>query len=148
MSSIRLTPTSYIVLGLIERGGESTPYQLKRLVAAGLGNFWSLQHAQLYSEPERLAKAGLLDEDVETTGRRRKTYRITAAGLDVFPRLADVLETSNYALGGTRQSTGVDALDTLLADGVGKTPQQSATKQADIAVFGGNIGDGDSILGC
>lgn len=44
-------------------------------------------------------------------------YRITAAGLDVFPRLADPLETSDYALGTNRQSTGVDALDTLLADG-------------------------------
>ncbi|TMD48117.1 MAG: hypothetical protein E6I86_07550 [Chloroflexi bacterium] len=44
-------------------------------------------------------------------------YRITAAGLDVFPRLADALETSDFALGTTRQSTGVDALDTLLADG-------------------------------
>ena len=44
-------------------------------------------------------------------------YRITAAGLDVFPRLADPIETSEYALGTTRQSTGVDALDTLLADG-------------------------------
>ena len=44
-------------------------------------------------------------------------YRITAAGLDVFPRLADALETSDYALGTVRQSTGVEALDTLLADG-------------------------------
>jgi len=44
-------------------------------------------------------------------------YRITAAGLDVFPRLADALESSDYALGTKRQSTGVEALDTLLADG-------------------------------
>jgi circadian clock protein KaiC len=44
-------------------------------------------------------------------------YRITATGLDVFPRLADALETSDYVLGTTRQSTGVDALDTLLGDG-------------------------------
>ena len=44
-------------------------------------------------------------------------YRITAGGLDVFPRLADSIETSDFALGTTRQSTGVEALDTLLADG-------------------------------
>ena len=44
-------------------------------------------------------------------------YRITPAGLDVFPRLADALQSSDYALGTTRQSTGVNALDTLLADG-------------------------------
>jgi circadian clock protein KaiC len=44
-------------------------------------------------------------------------YRITAGGLDVFPRLADSIETSDFALGTTRQSTGVEALDMLLADG-------------------------------
>ena len=44
-------------------------------------------------------------------------YRITAGGLDVFPRLADSIETSDFALGTTRQSTGVEALDVLLADG-------------------------------
>jgi hypothetical protein len=29
MQGIRLTPTSYIVLGLLELFGESTPYRLK-----------------------------------------------------------------------------------------------------------------------
>jgi DNA-binding PadR family transcriptional regulator len=80
LSSIRLTATSYIVLGLIERSGEATPYELKRLVAAGIGNFWSLQHAQLYTEPERLARAGYLEETRERGGRRRKRYKLTAAG--------------------------------------------------------------------
>jgi DNA-binding PadR family transcriptional regulator len=60
--------------------GQATPYALKQGVAASVGNFWSLPHAQLYAEPARLARAGLLDEDVEATGRRRKTYRITEAG--------------------------------------------------------------------
>jgi circadian clock protein KaiC len=44
-------------------------------------------------------------------------YRITAAGLNVFPRLADVLDSSAYTLGKERQSTGVAALDELLGDG-------------------------------
>jgi len=77
---IRLTPTSYAVLGLVAQMGEATPYALKQAVAAGLGNFWSFNHAQLYSEPGRLAGAGLLDEEVETSGRRRKTYRLTLEG--------------------------------------------------------------------
>lgn len=77
---IRLTPTSFIVLGLVERAGEATPYALKQRVAGSVGNFWSLQHAQLYTEPERLAEAGLLTERRETGGRRRRTYAITAAG--------------------------------------------------------------------
>lgn len=86
MSSIRLTPTSYIVLGLISAAGEATPYQLKQQVAGGIGSFWSVPHAQLYSEPQRLAAAGLLQEAVEKTGRRRKRYRITAAGRKAFDR--------------------------------------------------------------
>ena len=56
MQEIRLTPTSYIVLGLLEFAGESTPYGLKQLVSASVGNFWTLHHAQLYTEPERLAR--------------------------------------------------------------------------------------------
>jgi PadR family transcriptional regulator, regulatory protein AphA len=77
---IKLTPTSYIVLGLVEAAGEATPYDLKRMVAASLGNFWSLNHAQLYTEPERLAKAGYLSEHREEGGRRRKRYAITTSG--------------------------------------------------------------------
>jgi PadR family transcriptional regulator, regulatory protein AphA len=77
---IRLTPASYIVLGLLNQAGEATPYDLKRMVAASIGNFWSLQHAQLYTEPERLAAAGLLTEEREEGGRRRKRYALTKAG--------------------------------------------------------------------
>ncbi len=44
-------------------------------------------------------------------------YRITRDGLDVFPRLADELDTSTYSLSAVRESTGVAALDELLADG-------------------------------
>src|SRR3954449_3829684 len=76
----RLTPTSYIVLGLLERLGPSTPYELKRAHAQGMGNFWTVQHAQFYSEPERLAEAGLLSEEREEGGRRRRRYTKPDAG--------------------------------------------------------------------
>jgi DNA-binding PadR family transcriptional regulator len=79
-TEIRLTPTSYIVLGLLERAGEATPYDLKQFVALGLGDTWSVPHAQLYSEPERLTKAGFLSERREEGGRRRRHYKITAKG--------------------------------------------------------------------
>ena len=79
-SEIRLTPTSFVVLGLVEAAGEATPYDLKNMVAASLGNFWSLQHAQLYSEPQRLTAAGYLTERRETGGRRRRYYRLAAEG--------------------------------------------------------------------
>jgi circadian clock protein KaiC len=44
-------------------------------------------------------------------------YRIGAAGLDVFPRLADEIETGDYTLGTQRVSTGIPALDESLGDG-------------------------------
>ena len=77
---VRLTPTSYVVLGLLERMGPATPYDLKGAVAEGLGRFWSFPHTQLYSEPERLAGGELLKERREESGRRRKEYSLTAAG--------------------------------------------------------------------
>jgi DNA-binding PadR family transcriptional regulator len=80
MQGPRLTPTSYIILGLLRWAGTSTPYELKGLVSRSVGNFWSLQHAQLYSEPERLAAAGYVTEEREEGGRRRKRYTITAKG--------------------------------------------------------------------
>lgn len=79
-NELRLTPTSYIVLGVLEVLGEATPYDLKQAVGAGLGNFWSLQHAQLYTEPERLTGAGYLRERREESGRRRRHYKVTARG--------------------------------------------------------------------
>ena len=79
-SEIRLSPTSYVVLGITELLGPSTPYQLKRFVQITIGNFWSFPHTQLYSEPARLAEAGLLDETREESGRRRRHYTITDAG--------------------------------------------------------------------
>jgi PadR family transcriptional regulator, regulatory protein AphA len=80
MQEPRLTPISYVVLGFVAWAGETTPYRLKQLVAGSVGNFWSLQHAQLYTEPERLTAAGFLTEERERTGRRRKLYKITAKG--------------------------------------------------------------------
>jgi DNA-binding PadR family transcriptional regulator len=80
----RLTPTSYIVLGLVAQAGEATPYDLKRMVAAGLANLWSVQHAQLYSEPERLAAGGYLREQREESGRRRRRYALTARGREAL----------------------------------------------------------------
>ena len=81
---IRLTPTSYIVLGLIAAAGRATPYDLKRVHANGIGGFWSLNHAQLYAEPDRLTAAGYLSIERERGGRRRKLYELTEAGREAL----------------------------------------------------------------
>jgi DNA-binding PadR family transcriptional regulator len=80
VEEITLTPVSYLVLGEVARRGSATPYDLKVSVAESVGNFWSFPHAQLYKEPPRLAEAGLLAEEREEGGRRRRVFRITDAG--------------------------------------------------------------------
>jgi PadR family transcriptional regulator, regulatory protein AphA len=84
MAQPRLTPTSYVVLGLIEQMQPASPYDLKRAAALGVGQFWSLPHTQLYSECGRLAEAGYLSERREESGRRRRLYRLTDAGTKVL----------------------------------------------------------------
>ena len=45
-------------------------------------------------------------------------YRLTPEGLHLFPRLADIPITGSYAIGDQRITTGVPALDTMLAGGL------------------------------
>jgi DNA-binding PadR family transcriptional regulator len=79
-----LTPTSYLVLGLVARHGECTSYEMKRTVSGSIGYFWTFPHSQLYAEPARLADLGLLSEEQEAAGRKRRTYRLTDAGREAL----------------------------------------------------------------
>ena len=64
--------------------GQATPYDLKLMVSASVGHFWSLPHSQLYAEPARLARAGYVTEQREQDGRRRKLYSLTDRGRDAL----------------------------------------------------------------
>ncbi|MGC9974351.1 MAG: helix-turn-helix transcriptional regulator [Gaiellaceae bacterium] len=79
MSRSTLTPVSYLVLGWVAHS-PATPYELKRRVAQSVGHFWEFPHSQLYAEPVRLVELGLLEEEHEEQGRRRRVYSITEAG--------------------------------------------------------------------
>lgn len=80
MAGPSLTPTSYLVLGLVGHLGRATSYDLKRAVAGTIGGFWSVPHSQLYAEPTRLVALGLMAEEHEHGGRRRRTYSLTEPG--------------------------------------------------------------------
>jgi PadR family transcriptional regulator AphA len=84
MAIDQLSSTSYLVLGLLAREGPSTPYDLKRHVAATIGHFWSFPHALLYKEPPRLVQLGLLTEEREQEGRRRRLFTVTNTGTDAL----------------------------------------------------------------
>jgi PadR family transcriptional regulator AphA len=81
VASERLSPTSYVVLGMVGLRGPSTSYDLKRAISRSIGYFWVFPHAGLYSEPQRLVTMGLLAASREQNGRRRRTYSITEDGL-------------------------------------------------------------------
>ncbi len=95
---IELTHTSHIVLGLLSMCQEATPYDLKQMVSATVGHFWSLPHSQLYAEPARLARAGYVTEQREQDGRRRKLYSLTDRGRVAFDDWLRVLTPEPYML--------------------------------------------------
>ncbi|MET8874211.1 PadR family transcriptional regulator [Nocardia sp. NPDC004604] len=73
-------PQDHIVLGLIARHGPLTPYELKARLEESVDYFWPVPHAQLYRIPVRLAERGLLDEEAEQGGRRRRLFHLTDKG--------------------------------------------------------------------
>jgi PadR family transcriptional regulator AphA len=94
----RLTEASYIVLGLLGLAGQATPYDLKRLAQKSTSNCWTIPHTQLYTECARLAGEGLLDERREQAGRRRRIYRLTDRGRDLFAQWRDEPTAQLYEL--------------------------------------------------
>jgi DNA-binding PadR family transcriptional regulator len=79
MSSPQLTPVSYVVLGMVAEGA-TTSYDMKQKASRSVGYFWNFPHSQLYAEPGHLVELGLLDEQREAEGRRRRVYTLTADG--------------------------------------------------------------------
>lgn len=75
-----LSATGVAVLGLVALMGEATSYDMKQAAQTSIGNYWSFPHSQLYAEPQKLAEQGLLEEEQEPGGRRRRVFRLTDEG--------------------------------------------------------------------
>lgn len=82
--SIRLTPTSYALLALLDQLGEATSYDIKQAMDMSIENFWPVPHTTAYEEPARLAGGGYLSVSQEPGGRRRKLYSLTDEGRTVL----------------------------------------------------------------
>ena len=95
---IQLTQTSYVVLGLLAQAGEATPYDLKQIVAATIGGFFSIPHSQLYAEPERLAKAGYLTERARAHGPPAQALRADPQGRKALEEWLDTPTDELYEL--------------------------------------------------
>lgn len=83
MSTRKLTPTQHLILTTIAWRGPCTPYDLKDYYQRIVRLLVEVPHTLLYTEPPKLAALGLLHEEREETGRRKKTYTITEEGLEV-----------------------------------------------------------------
>jgi PadR family transcriptional regulator AphA len=83
-AGVRLTATSYVVLGLVRQLEPASPYALKKLMETSVADFHPVPHTTFYVEPARLAKAGYLHETQEQSGRRRKAYSLTEKGRDAL----------------------------------------------------------------
>src|SRR5437660_548288 len=81
-----MSPSSYVILGLLRIWGDATPYDLKRAISRSIGYFWDFPQSQLYAEAARLTALGLVEQSKEGTGRRRRVLRITAAGRRALER--------------------------------------------------------------
>ena len=77
---MRLKPSSYLILGMLERGVQ-TGYAIKRTVDLSTRFFWAASLAQVYPELAALEKGGYVLSTNEPQGARpRKVYRLTDKG--------------------------------------------------------------------
>lgn len=76
-----LTNTAYAILGLLSIRPH-TAYDLTQQARRGLAFVWPIAESQLYAEPKRLAREGLVSVTEEPAGpqRTRRVYAITAKG--------------------------------------------------------------------
>ena len=76
----RLTSTSYLVLGLLAREGPSTPYELERHVRGDARQLLVVPAHAPVQRADAAGGLGLVVEERETEGRRRRVFAITPAG--------------------------------------------------------------------
>ncbi|HYB23185.1 MAG TPA: PadR family transcriptional regulator [Solirubrobacteraceae bacterium] len=77
---MKLTPPSYLILGMIRLGARSG-YAIKRAADASTRFFWPTSLAQVYPQLARLEHAGLLTRREDPHGSRaRSAYELTGEG--------------------------------------------------------------------
>jgi DNA-binding PadR family transcriptional regulator len=78
--AIKLSPTSYLVLGMV-RLGISSGYAIKKVADQSTQNFWPISLALIYPELARLEAGRLLSRRSDPHGgRARSAYAITDKG--------------------------------------------------------------------
>jgi DNA-binding PadR family transcriptional regulator len=77
---MELSKTAYVILGTLQLG-KRTGYEIKALVDVSIRFFWTASYGQIYPELANLERLGLVKGETDrSNGRRRRSYRLTAAG--------------------------------------------------------------------
>jgi len=89
-----LTPAVFAIL-LALAGSEKHGYAIMKEAATGEGGGVSMGPGTLYGSLDRMMRAGLVEETGLTDNERRRYYRITSLGTEVFraeaSRLAEMM---------------------------------------------------------
>jgi DNA-binding PadR family transcriptional regulator len=81
---MKLTPPSFLMLGMVRLGARSG-YAIKQAADASTRFFWPTSLAQVYPELRRLADAGLLTRRDDPQGsRERNAYELTEGGQEAL----------------------------------------------------------------
>jgi PadR family transcriptional regulator PadR len=77
-------------------GGDNYGYEINKAISQKTGNRYELKEATLYSAFRRLEQAGCIESywGDETTGARRRYYRITAIGRETYASLKKEWKTA------------------------------------------------------
>ena len=76
--------TTWVVLGLLAHSPKSG-YEIKQIVDRSTRYFWAASYGQIYPELRRLEEEGLVEgESAPTGGRKRRIFKITAAGREAL----------------------------------------------------------------
>jgi DNA-binding PadR family transcriptional regulator len=80
MTTARLNPSDYVVLGVVGLGARSG-YEIKQTVELSIRFFWTISPAQVYPSLAKLERGGLLTGRDQPQGNRpRRVYKRTQAG--------------------------------------------------------------------
>lgn len=139
MADTRLTPPSYLVLGIVDKLGEASPYDVKVEAARTVAPFWQMPHAQVYTQCDRLVEAGLLSEARQEGGRNRRVLRLTPDGRAA---LADWLADTDFVPVEARERAILKLW--FGADGTRLAPVQLTAHRETLAEYEGlaeSVGD-------
>lgn len=142
---MRLTGTSYAVLSLVQLLGSATPYDLKQALETSIENFWPVPHTTAYTEPDRLAREGLLSVQQEPGGRRRKLYSLTERGrqeLRAWTSSAEVPPPQLREEGVLKIFAGADPVPILR-----RRWEWHSAKLSELEGFLGAIGEREAVSG-